>query len=57
MARSVTNKWIFGVIAGLAARLEWHVGWTRVATLLLVWVAPLMVVVLYLLAAWIMPRS
>ncbi len=50
-------KWLLGVIARVAWQLGWHPGWTRLAAVLLCWVAPLPVLSLYLLGAWLLPRT
>ncbi|GAA5191745.1 PspC domain-containing protein [Ferrimonas gelatinilytica] len=52
-----TDRWLLGVIARLAWQLEWHPGWTRLAAVMLCWVAPLPMLFLYLVAAWLMPKS
>ncbi|MBY6188255.1 PspC domain-containing protein [Marinobacter hydrocarbonoclasticus] len=56
-AKAKPQAWCFGVIAGLTHRLDWSVNWTRLAVVGLTLVAPLKMVLIYLAAAWLMPKS
>ncbi|MBY5993733.1 PspC domain-containing protein [Ferrimonas balearica] len=56
-SKPMPEAWFFGVLAGIAHRLDWSPMWTRVAAVLLALVAPVKVVLLYLAAAWLMPKS
>lgn len=53
----IPEAWWFGVLAGIAHRFDWSPFWTRVATVLLAFMAPVQVFLIYLAAAWLMPRS
>ncbi|QIZ77781.1 PspC domain-containing protein [Ferrimonas lipolytica] len=52
-----SEAWIYGVVAGLSARLELSTTWCRVAALGLLYIAPLKALVIYCLALWLMPKS
>ncbi|SHH95217.1 PspC domain-containing protein [Ferrimonas marina] len=55
--KSLANRWWFGVAARLAYLMEWPVHWVRIGILALTWLSPVMMLFLYLMAAWLMPRS